>query len=144
MYNVPVNSLSSKGHYSVAEVADICGVSKETVRRWDRAGKLKAERDKKTDYRCYPKEQLKQFEEARYYFESTENDEEEIKPLRDYSLIELFAGGGGLAVGLERCGFKSVLLNEIDKNACETLRMNRPDWNVVEGSISNLCFKQYR
>lgn len=144
MYNVLMNSLKGGNYYSIAEVADICGVSKETVRRWDRAGKLKAKRDAGTGYRFYPKEQLQQFEEARVYFESSEQEEEKVTPLKEYSLIELFAGGGGLAIGLERCGFKSVMLNELDKHACDTLRINRPDWNVVQGSIADLDFKGYK
>lgn len=65
-------------------------------------------------------------------------------PKRDYSLIELFAGAGGMALGLERCGFKSLLLNEIDKHACATLRKNRPEWNVIEGSITDVDFRKYR
>ena len=144
MYNVLMNTSLHSGYYTVTDVADICGVSKETVRRWDRVGRLKAVRDKVTGYRRYPKEQLKQFEEARLYFEHTEKEEEKVKALKEYSLIELFAGAGGLAVGLERCGFNSVLLNEIDKSACDTLKINRPNWNIVQGSISDLRFKEYK
>lgn len=144
MYNVLMNTSSRSGYYTVTDVADICGVSKETVRRWDRVGRLKAVRDKVTGYRRYPKEQLKQFEEARLYFEHTEKEEVKVKALKEYSLIELFAGAGGLAVGLERCGFNSVLLNEIDKSACDTLKINRPNWNIVQGSISDLRFKEYK
>ena len=46
-------------------------------------------------------------------------------------------------MGMERAGFKHVLLNEFDKYACATLRKNRPDWNVVEGDIHNISFKEY-
>ena len=45
--------------------------------------------------------------------------------------IELFAGAGGLAVGLEQAGIEGCLFVEIDHWACETLRHNRPEWNVV-------------
>lgn len=50
--------------------------------------------------------------------------------------VELFAGGGGLALGLEQAGVKGLAYVEIDKDACETLRQNRPDWNVIEGDIA--------
>lgn len=49
--------------------------------------------------------------------------------------IELFAGAGGLALGLEKAGFEAVGLVEFDKKACETLRLNRPKWNVIEEDI---------
>lgn len=58
--------------------------------------------------------------------------------------IELFAGAGGLALGLEKAGFEAVLLNEWDKHACNTLRRNRPEWNVLEGDICEIDFTPYR
>lgn len=60
-----------------------------------------------------------------------------------FNSIELFAGCGGLALGLERAGFNHIMLNEIDKNACKTLRINRPKWNLIEGDIKNISFKEY-
>lgn len=58
-----------------------------------------------------------------------------IKARKDYSVVELFAGAGGLALGLEQAGFKSKGLVEIDKYACQTLRKNRPNWNVIDKDI---------
>lgn len=52
--------------------------------------------------------------------------------------IELFAGAGGMALGLEKAGFKHVLLNEFDKNACKTLKINRPRWKILEGNIEKI------
>ncbi len=63
---------------------------------------------------------------------------------KQMNTVELFAGAGGLALGLERAGFKSVLLNDFDKNACKTLKTNRPLWNVVEGDVSKLSFLHIR
>lgn len=52
--------------------------------------------------------------------------------------IELFAGAGGLALGIEKAGFQTLALNEFDKDACATLRTNRPYWNVIEGDVSRI------
>ena len=131
-------------YYSIAQVADILGISKETLRRWDKNGKLVPKRHPKNKYRVYRRSQLEQFEQAQLLFNSNWDEEVGIKPDRSYTLIELFAGAGGLAIGLENAGFKSSLLNEIDKNACATLRKNRPEWNVVEGDIAEIDFSQYR
>lgn len=49
--------------------------------------------------------------------------------------IELFAGAGGLALGLEQAGFEEIGLVEFDHTACETLRINRPKWNVLEEDV---------
>ena len=67
-----------------------------------------------------------------------------VKPKRKYTSIELFAGCGGLALGLEQAGFKHLLLNDFDKYACESLRLNRPKWNIKHGDISDLSFSEYK
>ena len=41
---------------------------------------------------------------------------------------------------MEKAGFKHVLLNEFDPYACQTLRTNRPEWNVVEGDVAELGY----
>lgn len=52
-----------------------------------------------------------------------------------FKSIEICAGAGGQALGLEQAGFDHVALVEIEKAACETLRANRPEWNVIEGDV---------
>lgn len=49
--------------------------------------------------------------------------------------IEICAGAGGQALGLERAGFDHLALVEIEPIACETLRINRPAWNVIKGNV---------
>ncbi|EBQ9428659.1 DNA (cytosine-5-)-methyltransferase [Salmonella enterica subsp. enterica serovar Potsdam] len=132
-----------KEEFSLSEVADILGVSKETLRRWDTTGKLVSQRNDENNYRFYKKDQLKNFEQAQFLFKSQWSDEAKIYN-NVYTVLELFAGAGGMALGLEKAGLKSILLNEIDANACKTLRKNRPEWNVVEGDVSKVDFTPYR
>ena len=52
--------------------------------------------------------------------------------------IELFAGAGGLALGLEKAGFQSLGLIEFNQDACNTLSKNRPNWRVICEDIANI------
>ncbi|WLT09160.1 DNA (cytosine-5-)-methyltransferase [Bartonella apihabitans] len=130
-------------YFTLAQVADVLGVTKDTLRRWDNKGILRPQRHPDNNYRLYHKSQIKHLEQIQMLFENNWDDELETKPLRPYKSIELFAGCGGLALGMEKAGFDSVLLNEIDSNACETLRKNRPNWNVVEGDIAKIDFSEF-
>jgi DNA (cytosine-5)-methyltransferase 1 len=51
------------------------------------------------------------------------------------SSIEVCSGAGGQALGLEQAGFEHLQLVELDSAACQTLRLNRPAWDVVEGDL---------
>ena len=55
-----------------------------------------------------------------------------------YTSIELFAGAGGLALGVEKAGFNTLGLLEFDKDAADTLKKNRPNWNVINDDIANI------
>lgn len=52
-------------------------------------------------------------------------------------VVELCAGAGGQGLGLEEAGFEHELAVELDANACATLRLNRPEWKVVEGDVAD-------
>ena len=56
----------------------------------------------------------------------------------NFTSIELFAGAGGLALGIEKAGFNTLALIEIDKDAADTLKINRPHWNVICDDIANI------
>lgn len=52
-----------------------------------------------------------------------------------FSFFDVCAGAGGLALGLEQAGFDPVLLIDNRGVACETLRVNRPQWHVLEMDV---------
>ena len=61
-----------------------------------------------------------------------------------FSSIEICAGAGGQALGLEQAGFDHVSLVEIEAPACQTLRLNRPHWQVEEGDVRHYFAKQWK
>ena len=123
--------------------ADILGTSKRTVESWIKSGKIITVNDKPQEIEYIPEECLKNYDELDFLFNNEWDKFSKTTPSKPYKIIELFAGCGGLALGLEKSGFESVLVNEIDKNASDTLKLNRPHWNVVNDDISNISFKEY-
>lgn len=57
--------------------------------------------------------------------------------------IEICAGAGGQALGLEQAGFEHVALVEIDHAACQTMQKNRPQWNVIECDLHEFSAASY-
>ena len=55
--------------------------------------------------------------------------------MKNLTTLELCAGAGGQALGLEQAGVEHVALVEWDRHACQTLRLNRPRWNVIQADI---------
>ena len=139
-----LHSFSDNDWFSAETVADVMSISKKNVESWAKNGKLVPELDPLTHKKPYSKQQLMGFSQFASLFNSTWDDDMAVVPKHDYTLVELFAGAGGLALGLEQAGFKSLLLNEKDKYACQTLRLNRPDWNVVEDDITNVDFSHLK
>lgn len=123
--------------------ADIMGVSKRTLETWKESGKYAVHSTEDGKQFFYVKDLL-EVPEVREMIESDWDEEMQTKPLRPYTSIELFAGAGGLALGMSKAGFRHVMLNEIDHDACQTLMQNRPEWHVAEGDIHKLKFDRYR
>lgn len=128
---------------TVNNVADILGASQASIRSWVNTGKYPTHKDMKGRVGFYM-EDLKAIAPVEEMLESNWNVEKQTVPRRDFTSVELFAGAGGLAIGLQKAGFKNVLLNEIDAAACATLKFNRPEWNIYEGDIHNIDFTPLR
>ncbi len=133
----------TKSKYSLTEVANSLGVSKAIVLGWEKSGKLLPINSNNNE-KYYTKASLEHFPLFQELQKSTWLEEQKVTPSRAYSSIELFAGAGGLALGLEQAGFDVALLNEVDKHAGNTLKLNRPNWNVAVGDVSELDFTHFK
>ena len=59
--------------------------------------------------------------------------------MRELTAVEICAGAGGQALGLEQAGFSHAAAVELDADACQTLRRNRgDDWKIIEDDVANV------
>lgn len=121
--------------------AALVGTSNATVQKWAENGVYPSHLE--NGIKGFYLEEIEAIPEVKEMLHSRWDEEQDIHPLREYTSVELFAGGG-LALGLSLAGFKHILLNEFDNYACNTLRMNRPKWNVIEGDVCNIDFTPLR
>ena len=128
---------------SYTDFADLLGVSKATLLKWEKNGKYIPFVSDNGEKR-YDMASISSIPDIDEMLHSVWFQEQEVRPLHPFTSIELFAGAGGLALGMEQAGFHHILLNEIEHDACDTLRINRPEWNVVEEDIRNIDFSEYR
>lgn len=126
----------------ISEVAREVGVSIDTIRRWDKKGLLRSRRDEQ-NHRLFSVDAVR-----RVAAQASGQSKGELRVLKNleqtFTSVDLFAGAGGTALGLENAGFHHLLLSEWDKYACATLRRNRPSWNVVEGDVASVSFEELR
>lgn len=131
------------GMLTISQAADEIGVSVDTIRRWEKKGLIKGTRSDK-NYRLFKLDAVKRLHD-KLSGNTTSNNYRILKAKKKTELtsIDLFAGAGGTALGLENAGIKHIALNEWDKAAAATLRLNRPNWNVIEGDIAGVDFSEY-
>mgnify|MGYP001777391414 FL=1 len=127
---------------SADNFANVMGVSKATLEKWEANGTFVPHKDKHGKKYFFIKE-LMHVPEIAAMVNSSWDTEMHVQPARAFQSIELFAGAGGLALGMEKAGFKHAMLNEFDYFACETLRLNRPEWNIVEGDVHKIDFREW-
>jgi len=128
---------------SESNVADILGTSLAVVQGWSNRGVYPSHLNENRK-RGFWMEELNDIPEIQAMLHTHWNEESNVLPAREFTAVELFAGAGGLALGMHKAGFNHVLLNEINGKACETLRINHPEWNVLEGDIHNVDFSPLR
>ncbi|EKE06148.1 MAG: hypothetical protein ACD_19C00079G0053 [uncultured bacterium] len=128
----------------VSDTADLVGVSTDTIRRWEKAGLIKSHRSKQ-NYRLFNYEEVERVKNKINGSDKTNNYKILISVNKSkYSTIELFTGAGGTALGLENAGLNHILNVEYDKDAINTLKINRPNWNLIGDDITKVDFKKYK
>lgn len=133
----------SRQDLTVREAAAALYVSPDTIRRWEKKGLIRAERSS-YNHRVFSLDELRRAE--RKY--SGASDGTRFRTLKasmtSHTVIELFSGCGGMALGLENAGLKPTLMVEADADCVRTLRQNSPDWEIVQDKIENMDFTPYR
>lgn len=123
-------------------LAALIGTSNRTVQTWGKNGLYPLHQQ--NGAWGFDMEELKSIPEVKAMLQSNWEAESTVTPVRQFNSIELFAGGGGLALGMSLAGFHHVLLNEFETAACKTLKTNKPEWNVIEGDVRHIDFTPLR
>ncbi len=122
--------------------AALVGTSNATAKKWADDNVFPSHVE--DGVRGFYLEELQTVPEVKEMLGSLWGEEMDKHPIwRDRS-VELVAFGGGRALGMSLAGFSHVLLNEFDHSACDTLRVNHPEWNVIEGDVRNVDFTPLR
>lgn len=127
---------------SINNLAALVGTSNSVVQKWANNKKFPMIIDHGIS--GFDMSDLSSIPEVQSMMESKWDLEKDSTPLRQYNSVELFAGAGGLALGMSLAGFHHVLLNEFDTSACNTLKTNKPNWNVIEGDVRHIDFTPLR
>ena len=125
----------------VGEVARALDVSVDTIRRWEKKGLIRGHRDARGQ-RIFNLDEVRQL-----YSKLNDQTSRGFCVLKSegsspYTVIELFAGAGGLALGFEHAGLRAKTLVEIDSRAADTLKLNRPHWDVRAEDVEFLSSRQ--
>ncbi len=126
---------------TIGQVSSALNISEDTIRRWAKKGLIKSKRGK-NNYRIF---NLKEIERVRNKTRGSScrrkyevlNESERT----DYTVVDLFSGAGGTALGFENSGLNHLLLVEYDKYAVETLKKNRPNWKILFKDIKDVNFE---
>lgn len=127
--------------FTVSDVSKKLGVSLDTIRRWEKKGLIKSHRSDH-NYRLFDLNEIERVNN-KINGSSSRNSYKILKSKNKspHTVIELFAGAGGTALGMEHAGLKHVFLNDFDKDPVATLKKNKPEWNVVLGDVRDISFE---
>ena len=132
--------MKSSAYLNISSAAEILGLHVDSIRRWEKKGLIKSFRDA-NNYRVFS---LKEIERVKAQSKSSHSEASftvlKVPSLLKTTSVELFAGAGGLALGFENAGICHHELFEINTDATDTLRHNRPNWQVVQADVHNVDF----
>lgn len=131
---------------TINEASKKLNVSIDTIRRWDKKGLIKSNRNK-NNYRIFNVDEIEELIEKISNKNSVNRGFYILKSEKKSNIkaIELFAGAGGTALGFENAGIQHILLNEFDKNCCATLRKNFENKNDIrEQDIRKIDFSPFK
>jgi len=126
---------------TISDAAELLDVSSDTIRRWEKKGLIKSKRSE-YNYRLFSIPEIERLNKK----DDPASNKNRYKILKSkkktkYSVIGLFSGAGGTALGFENAGLNHIFLNEFDSRAVGTLQRNRPQWNVCHQDVSEVNFK---
>jgi DNA (cytosine-5)-methyltransferase 1 len=136
-----INYTPNMNGVSISSAAEQLAISADTIRRWEKKGLIKSARDQ-YNHRIFSLEEITRVQlktESAHGFQVLKN-----KQKSKFRTLELFAGAGGMALGLEHAGLESTMLVEFDKNPVQTLRANRPNWNVIHQDVRDVDFRKVK
>lgn len=127
-------------YLSMMEASSTLHVSLDTIRRWEKKGLIKAHR---TDngHRMFHLDELERMKVKLSGGVGSVYKILKAQDKKDYRVVELFSGAGGLALGMHHSGLRCALLVENDKNAVATLKANMPDWPIILDDIRHVDFR---
>ena len=114
---------------TVSEAAKILNVSTDTLRRWDKKGIIKSFRSDR-NFRLFDINEINRVRSKKNSIKRYSNYKLLKSKPTNYTVIELFAGAGGTALGFHNAGLKHIHLSDFDKDAVSTLNTNFGDLDI--------------
>jgi DNA (cytosine-5)-methyltransferase 1 len=125
---------------TVQQAAETLAVSSDTIRRWCKKGLIKAHVGD-NGHRYFSASEISRVQSKTG---QTGVEWQVLTASRSkVTSIELFCGAGGLALGMHNAGINSQLLVDFDRDSVETLRRNRPSWNIMQASVTDIDLSEY-
>ncbi len=142
--NVIAKISDFKDRASLYEAASLLQIHPDTIRRWEKKGLIKGERES-GGKRFFS---LAEIDRTNKKYLKNDDSGAKYKILKaaktKYKAVELFAGCGGLALGFKNAGIESELLVERDRDCVETLRKNLPKTQVFGKDVSKIDFTPWK